>query len=472
MGIPGLDTVLQGGLFRGASCLIIGKPGTGKTTLGSQVAYQRAKDGEVAIFLTVVAEAHDRMLGHLAGFDFFNPELVGRGVHYFSLIEALVETGLRGALDAVRRAVREHGARLVVIDGAARFQDFAASRIEYRHFIADLIAQLALLNCTTLLLAQPDAEQETLYGIGTLVDGLIVLEDRNVGVRAVRVLQIPKLRGSATVRGTHEFAITSAGIEVHPRLEALPLTDDADRPMRQRRHPFGIDGLDTMLRGGLLTGSTTLIAGPPGIGKTTLGLHFLAEGAHREERGLYAGFGETLERLVAKADLLGLGLRGHVEAGRVRVQSQPPVGRPLDAWADELLAAVAAVDAKRVVIDGLTDIAQLAVYDDRLIPFLSALEQRLSAAGAATLFIAVTPTAEDGALDIPLAEAAATLDNVILMRYVEPRSRLHRLVSILRVRESGFDPGVREFTISDRGIEVEATGESAESVLDDVARLP
>lgn len=468
-GVSGLDVVLHGGLFQGASCLIIGEPGTGKTTLGSQMAYRHARSGGTAIFLTVVAEAHDRMVGHLAAFDFFDAAIVGSGVFYYSLIETMAENGLRGALETIRRSVREHGARVVVIDGAARFQDFATSRVEYRHFVADLISQLALLGCTTLLLAQPDAEKETLYEIGTLVDGLIILEDRDVGVRSVRSLQVPKLRGSPTVRGHHEFAITDAGVEVHPRLEALPPPDQPDRRMRQRRHPFGIDGLDTMLRGGPLTGSTTLVAGPPGIGKTTLGLHFIAEGAYREEPGLFASFSEDPGRLVDKADMLGFELGGHVESGRVHFHWQQAPAKPLDAWANELLREITRVNAQRVVIDGLTDLEQMASHKDRLVPFLTALCHRLRAQGVATLFSAEMPTVEDIGLAVPLADAAAALDNVVLLRYVEPRSRLHRLISILRVRESGFDPTVREFSISDRGIEVEPSSDGAESVLDDVA---
>lgn len=468
-GVAGLDVILHGGLFRGASCLIVGEPGTGKTTLGSQMAYEHAKSGGTAIFFTVVAESHDRMVGHLANFDFFDSAIVGSSVFYYSLIETMAEHGVRGALDTIRRSVREHGARVVVIDGAARFQDFATSRVEYRHFVADLISQLGLLGCATLLLAQPDAEKETLYGIGTLVDSLIILEDQDVGSRPVRMLHVTKLRGSPTVRGVHEFAITDAGIEVYPRLEALPPRDTPDRPPRQRRLAFGIDGLDSMLRGGLLTGSTTMVVGPPGIGKTTLGLHFLAEGAHREEPGLFASFGEAPERLIAKADLLGMNLGEHAEAGRVRFQRQLSASRPLDAWAEELLATVDSSNAQRLVIDGLTDLEQMADHNDRLVPFLVALCHRLRAQGVATLLSAETPTVEDIGIAVPLADAAAALDNVVLLRYVEPRSRLHRLISILRVRESGFDPTVREFSITDRGIEVEPSNEGAESVLNEVA---
>jgi len=470
-GIPGLDAVLRGGLLRGASCLISGEPGTGKTTLGNQLAYQVAANDGVALFVTVVAEAHDRMLMHLAGFGFFAPEAVGRRVHYLSLVHHLGESGLAGALSEIRRLVRTHGASLLVIDGAARFEDFASSHQAYFGFVAQLIAELAIFNCTTLLLAQPNHTGEALHSIESIVDGIIVLEDRSVNVRDTRLVRVVKLRGSSPLRGLHEFAITDSGVEVYPRLEAEPITVRPERPSRQRRLPLGIDGLDTILQGGLLTGSTTLVAGPSGIGKTTLGLHFLAEGAHRDEQALIASFGEAPGRLISKADALGLDLGGHVETGRLRVMWQPMCDRPLDAWAGELVANVIEHQPQRLMIDGLTELARLTPFAERLPPFLAALGHVLRTHGVTTIFTAETSTAEAAGLEIPFPEATAMLDNALLLRYVEPRSRLHRLMSILRVRESGFDPTVREFTITDHGIEVASTGSSAESVLADVARL-
>jgi circadian clock protein KaiC len=187
---------------------------------------------------------------------------------------------------------------------------------------------------------------------------------------------------------------------------------------------------------------------------------------------MVATFGEAPERLIAKADGLGLDLGRHVAEGRVQIRWQPSADRPIDAWVGELLAAVTADQPQRLVIDGLSELAGLATFPERLPAFLGALGHALRAEGVATLITAETPTVEETGLVVPLPEAAATLDNAILLRYVEPRSRLHRLISILRVHQSGFDPGVREFTITNHGIEVASTGASAESVLAEVSHLP
>lgn len=467
--IAGLDEVLGGGFLRGGSYLVLGEPGTGKTTLGNQIAHGHARSGGVALYVTILAEAHDRMLLHLGGFAFFDPSLVGSGVGYLSLFDDLHRGGLEAALTALRRSVQEHHATLLVIDGAGRFEDFAPSRAEYRRLSAELHQQLSLLGCTTLLLAQPTLGADPMHTLGTHVDGILLMEDHLLETRATRMLLVPKMRGTDTLRGHHAFAITGAGVEVYPRLEAALVPPPPPVP-RRRRHPLGIAGLDTVLIGGVLTGSTTLVVGPPGIGKTSVGLQFITEGAEHGERGLIAGFQEAPERLVAKAEGLGLGLGGHVEADRIRFLWQPSTGRPIDAWAGELLAAVAEYRPQRVLVDAFTDMARLATDAGRLPAFTRALASALRARGATTLLTAEVPTVEGTGLDVPLPEASATIDNAVLLRYVEPRSRLHRLVSVLRVRESGFDPAVREFAITDRGIEVDPSGEAAEVILTDAAR--
>lgn len=466
-GIPGLDEVLQGGLVQGGSMLVLGEPGTGKTTLGNQLAFHHAANGGTTLVVTLLAEAHDRMLLHMGGFSFFAPEQVGQRVRYFTLVDEFAQHGLSGGTAALRQLVRDQDAPLLIIDGAGRFEDFAVSRAEYRRLSAELHAQLAIMGCTVVLLAQPTSEGDALHTLGTHVDGIVMLEDRMVGRHPARLLRVLKLRGSDSLRGHHEFAITSAGIQVYPRLEAALVPTRTMRYGRQKRNPLGISGLDGMLAGGLLTGSTTLVVGPPGIGKTTVGLHFISEGAHRNARTLIAGFQETPERLIAKADGLGLDLSGQVEAKRVQILWEPSPDRPLDAWAGELLALVAEHRPECLLIDSLTDVARLQTSPDRLPAFIGALAHALGSYGVTTLLTAEVPTVEGTALDVPLPETTATLDNVILLRYVEPRSRLHRLVSVLRVRESGFDVGVREFTISDRGIEVDTSTETAEAILSD-----
>jgi circadian clock protein KaiC len=265
--------------------------------------------------------------------------------------------------------------------------------------------------------------------------------------------------------------ITDEGIEVYPRLEAVRSERPLDVPEHRDRCPFGVEGLDQMLRGGLLVGSTTMILGAPGAGKTISGLHFIAHGLERGEPALFVGFNETPGQLVAKAAAVGLHLQPHVDSGRLRFVWHPPLEVLIDAWSHEVMAAVREGEPRRVVLDGLSDLERQEFYPGRLPTLLAALANEFGARNITTILTAENKGLVGANLDVPLPAPSATVENVILLRYVEIRSQLHRLVSVLKVRESDHDTSIREFAIGPGGIEVSETFESAEAVLTGVARV-
>lgn len=197
--------------------MVAGSPGTGKTTLGNQLAFRHAGGGATAVFATAMAETHDRMLAHLSNFRFFDSSLVGNRVQYLSVLTALQE-GADEALDALRGIVREQGATLLVVDGTAVIADLAVSRLEFRRFTNRLQAQSAVLGCTTVLLINRDPDE--LGDVATHPDGLVELRQELIGSRRVRTLEVVKLRGTDHLGGRHEFAIGGEGVVVFPRLEA------------------------------------------------------------------------------------------------------------------------------------------------------------------------------------------------------------------------------------------------------------
>jgi circadian clock protein KaiC len=225
-----------------------------------------------------------------------------------------------------------------------------------------------------------------------------------------------------------------------------------------------------MLRGGLLAGSTTMILGAPGAGKTITGLHFMARGLEQGQRGLIVSFNETPAQIVAKADSVSLNLRPHLASGQLRVLWHPPLEVLIDAWSHEVLNAVKEHEPRRVLLDGLSDVEHQEVFPNRLPTLLAALANELSFRGITTLLTAENRALVGANLDVPLPAPSATVENVILLRYVELRSQLHRLISVLKVRESEHDTSIREFVITNTGIEVAQTFESAEAVLTGVAR--
>ena len=461
--IPGVDAVLAGGLARGGIYLVGGRPGTGKTVFGNHLAHNCARGGGRAVFATVMAETHDRMRTHLSGFDFFDAGLVARRIHYVSLYDQLSQGDMEGTLEVLRGLVREQKADLLVIDGANAFGDFAESALEYRRFVYRLQTQLAALGCTTVLLVDHDGVAD--HPLAGHVDGIFILEMDSIGLRDVRLLHVRKLRGVNYLSGRHPFVITSGGLEVFPRLEAMLTGDSSDIVDGGARLAFGVEGLDDMLRGGVMAGTTTLVLGSPGAGKTTACLHFLLDGARRDEPGLIATFHESPARLVAKAAAVGLDLAPYVNQGLIRILWHAPLELLLDAWNREVLSALDQHRPKRFVIDGLTELQRLTAYPDRLPAYLAALTTILRSRSATTLLSAEATTVVGAPLDLPIPTLAATVENAILLRYVELRSQLHRLISIVKTRESDYDTSIREFQITANGLEVAPTFESAEAVL-------
>lgn len=287
-GVPGLDTVLGGGIVAGDAYLVRGAPGSGKTTLGNQLAFARAEAGGTALVATVLTETHDRMLAHLRGLRFYDPAQVGNRVRYHSLHHALVEEGLDGAVRELLGAVRDHGATLLVIDGAGFMEEGRSLTIDGARFVQELQSRAALFGCATVLLSA--GRDEAGGGGVTQVDGLIELALERTDSRDVRWLRVAKLRRAAPHSGRHQFVLAEHGVAVSPRLEAA--LGDPVAASRAGWEPIstGVPGLDAMLAGGLLPGSNTMVLGTPGAGKTLLGLHFLAEGARRGEPGIVAGF--------------------------------------------------------------------------------------------------------------------------------------------------------------------------------------
>jgi circadian clock protein KaiC len=347
-------------------------------------------------------------------------------------------------------------------------EEMVEEELNLKQFFNDLHAYMQAAGCTGFLLTQSMVDRTT-NPVFTVLDGVVALDMRLIGSRLVREVQIMKLRGSAFIEGLHTCQITDEGLVVYPRIEALPPLPSTE-PDPQHRLSFGIVELDKMLQGGIPASSLTLAVGASGTGKTLLGLHFLVQGAREGQPGLYFGFYEPPPALLVSASQLGLDLRRYVAEGLIETFWQPPLENILDVLVQRLLEAVRRRKVERVFIDGLNGLLAGIAYPERLDRVLVGIVTELRALGVSAYMTSELGDVIGPQVALPENGSASIVDNVILLRHVELRSQLYRLVSILKMRSSGYDMDIREFQITSQGIRVSKTFESAEAILTGIAR--
>ncbi|MFY0527745.1 RAD55 family ATPase [Archangium gephyra] len=467
-GSTGLDALLKGGWLHGGTYMVSGAPGTGKTILGNQLCFSHVAGGGRAVFVTMLSESHGTMMMHLRRMKFFRRDVIGQALHYVSGYAPLKAEGLDGLARLLYRSVREHQATVMVVDGLMAAQESAGSVLAFREFLHSLAVHNALAGCTTLVVT--NRQENVADPQYAMVDGVLVLEMQQRGLRVVRTVEVTKLRGEAQLLGRHSFDINENGLAIYPRLESLYPHPPQEELEPERRLGFGVARMDEMMQGGVLPHSSTLLMGSPGIGKTLLGLHFLESGARQGEPGLYYGFMETLPRLLAKASHVGLELRPWVDTGRLVVETRAAVESLPDALAQELLGLAERHRARRLVLDGLEHFLQEPLDPTRTPGFLTAFVNTLRSRGVTLLMTQQTPVLFGPQLETKLEGVEGIVDNILFLRYVELRSQLYRMLSILKMRESDYQPALREFSISTRGIDVAETFESAEAILTGLAR--
>jgi circadian clock protein KaiC len=454
-GIPGLDPILGGGFFHRSIYIVNGRPGAGKTIFGSQICFHVVHEGERALFITLLAETHGHLLANLESLSFYDPAAVANTLIFINGYSVLEKDGLSGLLALLRTTIREHRASVLVLDGLVTAEQISGSDLAFKKFIHELQTLVGVVGCTVFLLSSGKSD-DVVRPEHTMVDGIIDLQDELDDMRATRTLIVRKLRGTPHLRGRHAFEISNDGVTVYPRLEsrlAIP-----SRPFPEALAGdalFGVPPFDDLLGGGVSGGTTTLVLGSPGSGKTLLGLHFLAEGARVGQRGLYFGFYEHPQALMLKAEKVGIPLRQLVRAGDLEILWQAPVEHLLDALADRLLAAVQRVDARRLVIDGLIGFKLSAASAIRLTRFFSALANELRARGVTTIVTDDQRDAPTGELDLPLARVSALWENMLALRAVAgPGGATRRVVSITKRRDGAHASAAADFAIAADGIRI------------------
>ena len=448
-GVPGLDTVLGGGLPEFSFNLVAGPPGSGKTTLAHQIMFALATPERPAIYFTVLGEPPLKMLRYQQQFDFFDSEAIDRSVRFINLSEVAMAGDLDRVLRRIVEEVTAHSPALVFVDSFRSVVEAHSTLNPAHSHLQQFVQQLGMLmtswQATTFLIGEYFSETDA-NPVFTVADGLIWLRQSVQRNSMVRKLQIMKMRGQATLPGLHTFRITNRGLEVFA--PALPHDCTALLPGAPRV-AMGVAGLDEMLGGGLPRGYSLLVAGPSGSGKSMLAAAFLAEGVRLGETGVFAAFEQQSSQ--ARNPVVA----GLIASGKVSLIDSRTADLSIDEVMFRVIAEIKRVGASRVVMDSLSGF-ELALAPTFREDFRESLAGLVSALAGAGVTVVMTSELEDRYTDLrfsPYGTAFMT-DAIIVQRYIEVESRLLRMMAVVKVRGSAHTNELREFSIDAQGIQM------------------
>jgi circadian clock protein KaiC len=449
-GVPGLDTILGGGLPELSFNIIGGAPGSGKTTFAQQIMFGLASPQHRALFFTAMGEPPVKMLRYQQQFSFFDFDKVGDAVNFISLAAQVEEGNYDAVLAQILEEVRIHVPSLVFIDSFRAFiqgargdqQDVAALQT----FVQRLVAHMATWNATSFLIGEYTTIEADQNPIFTVADGLIWLNQYMQRNAMSRKLQVIKMRGQRQRPGLHAFRIGRAGIEIFPRIAPAPELIGALPPLKEPVDLLssGVPALDEMFGGGIPSGYSVLLVGPTGSGKTLLATEFLAAGAARGEQGVIALF----ER--GPGQMRNEKLDTIVRSGQVAMMSMRALDLSVDEMLHELSGMIDATGATRVVLDSLSGF-KLAMASEYREDFRESLYRMAMVLGAKGVTILMTSEIEDRYQELRFSRYGGSVlaDAVIMQRYVESQSELHTVISVIKVRGRKHSRQIRTFEIGD-----------------------
>lgn len=455
-GIEGLDEILGGGLPSGHLYLIDGEPGTGKTTLALQFLLAGAAVGSRGLYVTLsetraeltqVAESHGWTLDNVDVFELSAAESGAMDEGYTLFHPAEIE--LQQTMDAVLSSVESSGASLVVLDSLSEMRLLARDPLRFRRQILMIKQYFAARECTVLLLDDKTAPEGDLQ-LHSLAHGVIALEHvaQEYGAERRR-LHVRKLRGLRFRGGYHDFRITTGGLAVFPRLR-LDHTGEAGEqpPIRS-----GSVEMDKLLGGGLQAGTSLLITGPAGTGKSVLAAQYACAAVSRGERVQFFLFDERLSTFRLRGEGLGLDIDSPIADGRLRLRQIEPTELSPGEFANQVMCAVEQEGVRLIVIDSLNGYLQ-SMPEERLLPIqVHELLSYLATKGVTCIMTLV----QRGIFGSPVDEAAEIsylADTVVLLRYFEVMGTVRQAVSVVKKRSGDHERTIRETRVQHGGLRV------------------
>jgi circadian clock protein KaiC len=450
-GVTGLNEVLDGGLEQGAVVVVAGAPGTGKTVLAQQICFAVGTAERKCIYYTTISEPHAKLVAHLEQFTFYDAGALGTRVeliHLGGYLQPGSQGGLQPLVSEIVRKVLDEKPAIVVIDSAKMLRDFATGQ-QLRAALFELTGRIARTDTLVLLLGEYTPGDLTSEVEFSLADVIIQLEYEAREPVDRRSLRVIKMRGGRYAPGHQTFQIDACGIRVFPRIETLVPAGSA---AVSGRISSGIPGLDELMAGGMKQGDATLVMGPSGVGKTTLGMRWLAQGLQEGENCLFVTLQDSPDQLIDMAADFGWDIAAARATGQLVISYIPSGNLDMDVLADAVRSSLATAPVRRVVIDSLAELILASREWDRFPAYMRSLVALVRSVGSSMLV--TSETTDTGLTARSMERLMFLFDNVIDIRYIEQPTGLGRALNVVKMRHGAHQMTLNSVTINDHGLQV------------------